>query len=289
MTKYNTKKLEDKIFSLIVNTSSTLPKDVFKALETAYKNEYKKSIAALQLKLMLENAKIAKKKKLPICQDTGTLSFIIESANFATAKNIIEPAIITATQKATSEAFLRVNTISSLTGKPCTNNISENFPEIEIKINPVLKRNSVSLLMKGGGSENIGSQYSLPDENLNAERDINGVKKVIIDSVINAQGKACPPGAVAVCVGGDRASGYSHAKKLFFRKIGERSKIPEIASLEIEMLKRINSLGIGPQGLGGKTFALELFITFLSRHPASFFVTISHMCWAWRRGKIIFD
>ncbi|HOK04361.1 MAG TPA: fumarate hydratase [Victivallales bacterium] len=212
----------------------------------------------------------------------------MESANFATAKTIIEPAILTAVQKATSEAFLRANTISSLTGKPCSN-ISEISPQIEFKINPALKRNSVTLLMKGGGSENIGSQYSLPDEDLNAERDINGIKKVIIDSVINAQGKACPPGAIGVCIGGDRASGYYHAKKLFLRKIGERNKTPQIASLEIEMLKKINSLGIGPQGLGGKTFALELFITFLPRHPASFFVTISHMCWAWRRGKIFFD
>lgn len=283
MTKQN---IEKKIFDLILKTASELPKDVLSALNKALKKEPANSIASQQLKLMLENAKIAKEKKLPLCQDTGLLLFSIETANFANAQEMIIPAIKTAVEKATKESILRVNTVNSLDGQACVNNLAAGFPQIEIIFTPSTKRTKISLLMKGGGSENIGAQYSLPDETLGAERDLDGIQKAVIDSVVKAQGKGCPPGAIAVCVGGDRGLGFNMAKKLFFREIGTRNKNPIIAKFEISLLKKINSLGIGAQGLGGKTFALELFAELLPRHPASFFVSISYMCWAWRRGKI---
>ncbi len=286
MQKISTKKLEENILHLIAKCSCELPDDVLRALEKALQLEPANSIARSQLSIMLQNAKIAKTKKRPICQDTGTLLFSVSSANCHGADSPLRAAVRNAVSKATEEGFLRVNTVCSLTGKSYQDNLSDKTPAIEFDINPRLRHDIVHLLMKGGGSENIGTQYSLPDESLGAERDIEGIRKVVIDSVVKAQGKGCPPGAVAVCVGGDRASGFAAAKKLFFRKIGERNTDPRIAKLEKSILHDVNSLGIGPQGLGGKTFALDLFIEFIPRHPASFFVTVSHMCWAWRRAEM---
>ncbi len=275
-----------KIFELIVNASCVIPNDVEKALRSAMLLEEDASIARKQLMLMLENAKIAKEKMRPICQDTGMLYFIVKNANFA-KKGLITKAINDAVKKASKEGFLRSNTVCSLSGKSVPSNVFQNCPYIEFsdltsKKMPV----EISLLLKGGGSENIGTQYSLPDERIGAERDMEGIRRAILDSAIQAQGKGCPPGAIAVCVGGDRGSAYIEAKKLFFKNIGQRNKNPDIAKLELEWRKDINMLGIGPQGLGGKTFALELFINFMPRHPATFFVTISHICWAWRRARI---
>jgi fumarate hydratase class I len=286
MQKISTKKLEETILHLIAKCSCELPCDVLRALEKALQIEPANSIARSQLSIMLQNAKIAKVKKRPICQDTGTLLFSVSSAKHHGADSPISDAIRNAVSKATEEGLLRTNTICTLTGKSHKDNLSDKTPAIEFDINPKLRHDIIRLLMKGGGSENIGTQYSLPDETLGAERDLEGVRKAIIDSAIKAQGKGCPPGAVAVCVGGDRASGFATAKKLFFRKIGERNTDPRIAKLEKSILQDMNSLGIGPQGLGGKTFALDLFIEFIPRHPASFFVTVSHMCWAWRRAEI---
>ncbi len=277
--------MEENILHLIAKCSCELPGDVLRALEKTLQLEPANSIARSQLSIMLQNAKIAKAKKRPICQDTGTLLFSVSSAKPHGADSPIRDAIRNAVSKATGEGFLRANTVCTLTGKSHQDNLSDKTPAIEFDIDPKLRHDVIRLLMKGGGSENIGTQYSLPDESLGAERDLEGVRKAIIDSAVKAQGKGCPPGAVAVCVGGDRASGFATAKKLFFRKIGERNADPRIAKLEKSILQDMNSLGIGPQGLGGKTFALDLFIEFIPRHPASFFVTVSHMCWAWRRAE----
>ncbi|HPN84331.1 MAG TPA: fumarate hydratase [Victivallales bacterium] len=288
MKKISNKKsgIENSIYRLIADTSCSLPDDVEEALRSALRTEKSGSIAKIQLSIMLENAKIAKLKRLPICQDTGTLYFVVDCGDLK-ARIKISDAILKSVMRATEEGLLRSNTVCPLSGKSYAGNISENSPLIEF-IDSGLGKNSaeISFLMKGGGSENISSQYSLPDECIGAERDLNGIQRAVLDSVFKAQGKGCPPGAVAVCVGGDRTSGYIEAKKLFFKKIGQRNNDAKIAKLERELLHQINNLGIGPQGLGGKTFALDVFVKILPRHPASFFVTVSQMCWAWRRNKI---
>jgi fumarate hydratase class I len=279
------KEISGKIYELIARTSSCLPDDVLKALEMAAAAEKKNSMPARQLGLMLENAKIAKLQMRPICQDTGTLNFFVRTANFA-KRDLIIKGIRGAVASAGADGFLRANTIDSFSGKSFVGNLTESTPLIEWDFGGSSKFAEISLLLKGGGSENIECQYSLPDDNLKAERDIDGVRRCVLDSVVKAQGKGCPPGAVAVCVGGDRAISCKEAKRLFLRKIGQRNPNSKIAELEMKFLKDVNSLGVGVQGLGGKTFALDLFIEFLPRHPASYYVTVSHICWAWRRGKI---
>jgi fumarate hydratase class I len=148
---------------------------------------------------------------------------------------------------------------------------------------------SVRLVLKGGGCENVGAQYSLPAEKLSANRDLDGCRKVILDAVLQAQGKGCGPGILGVCIGGDRATGYELSKTQFLRKLEDRNPNPELDALEQDVLKTSNELGIGPMGFGGKTTLLGVKICAANRLPASFFVSVSYMCWAYRRQGATLD
>ncbi len=277
--------LSEKIYDLIVRTSTDMPEDVESALVQAAESEKVagNSLAHDQLLLMLENIRLARLNSLPLCQDTGLINFFIDvPAGFDKKKFIAsaEAAVI----KATNEGILRQNAVCPVTGKNTGDNIGIGAPAYYWHDSD--EDICIRLLLKGGGSENVGAQYSLPNPSFSADRDMDGVKKCIIDAVKKAQGKGCPPSVLSVCIGGDRASGYAIAKKALFRKIGERSTNSELAIFEEEVLEEVNSLGIGPMGLGGAITALDLFITAVHRHPASFFVTIAQMCWSCRRGRL---
>ena len=281
--------MKEKIYNLIVATSCEMSDDVSQALNNAYNIEVDSGnkLAADQLGMMLENIKLAKDKQLPLCQDTGLITFYIEAPlgfDKCEFRKLAKEAVI----EATNNGLLRKNSVSPVTGINSGTNLGPGNPAFYWEESD-RKNLKVTLLLKGGGSENVGTQYSLPDESTGAGRDMDGVKSVILDAVKKAKGKGCPPSVISVCVGGDRATGYAAAKKAFVRKIGERSLDPEIAEIEEELLSEINSLGIGAMGLGGAVTSLDLFITILNRHPASFFVTISQMCWSYRRREMVID
>ncbi|NCN95720.1 MAG: fumarate hydratase, partial [Bdellovibrionales bacterium] len=139
------------------------------------------------------------------------------------------------------------------------------------------------LMLKGGGCENVGAQYALPYNELGAGRDLAGARKVILDAIQKAQGKGCGPGVLGVCIGGDRGAGYVHSKEQLLRRLDDTNSIKELADLEKEIVTTANTLGIGPMGFGGKTTLLGCKIGVLNRLPASFFVSVSYMCWAYRR------
>ena len=145
---------------------------------------------------------------------------------------------------------------------------------------------TVTLIMKGGGSENMSRQYSLPDAELGAGRDLEGVRRCILDAVFKAQGYGCAPGILGVCIGGDRATAYEAAKEQLLRPLDDVSPDERLAKLERRLLREANSLGIGPMGLGGKTTLLGVKIAARARLPASFFVTVAYMCWACRRKSL---
>ena len=142
---------------------------------------------------------------------------------------------------------------------------------------------TVRLVLKGGGCENVGAQFALPNTTLGAGRDIDGCRKVILEAVHQAQGKGCGPGILGVCIGGDRASGYELSKREFLRKLDDRNPDPSLDELEQDILKTANELGIGPMGFGGKTTLLGVKIGVANRVPASYFISVSYMCWAFRR------
>ncbi|MEA2013310.1 MAG: fumarate hydratase [Verrucomicrobiota bacterium] len=279
--------MKREIYNLIKKTSTILPSDVCEVLKSAQKKEEKGSSASETLENILKNIEIAAKRERPLCQDTGTITFFVKAPKHIRNKDFVksaESAII----EATKDGFLRQNSVCPITGKNSGNNLGPGNPRIYWEETEG-KEMQIELLLKGGGCENVCHQYSLPDTSLNAGRDFCGVRKCILDAVVRAQGRGCAPGILSVIVGGDRSSGYSHGKKLFLRKMGERSLIPELAKLEQDILSTANSLGIGPMGLGGKTTLLDVFIEGLNRVPASYFVTVNYMCWACRRQTLIFQ
>jgi fumarate hydratase class I len=269
---------------LIRETSTSLPEDVEKALKAAYRREERGSSAAVILQTVLDNVKLARRMETPLCQDTGTLTFFVDAA----LKRRVTPAAVkAAVAQATEKGYLRKNTIDSVTGASYDDNCAVGAPVIHYVDMPPAERGTVTLVMKGGGSENMSRQYSLPDAALGAGRDLAGVRACVLDAVQKAQGYGCAPGILGVCIGGDRATGYETAKEQLLRPLNDASADRTLAALEKKLLKEANSLGIGPMGLGGRTTLLGVKIAARPRVPASFFVTIAYMCWACRRRSVV--
>jgi fumarate hydratase, class I len=276
---------EKNLFQLIRRTSVDLPSDVEAGIRRALKKERKGSHAWWVLDAILENAVLSRKNDSPICQDTGSLTFYF-GVPVGSDTNAIVAHTRAAVAKATRNGYLRQNTIDSVSGASYDTNIGSASP-VFIFQQQARKKVDVRLIMKGGGSENVGSQYSLPDTDIHADRDLEGVRRCILDAVWKAQGNGCAPGVLGVCIGGDRATGYKHSKEQFLRRLADKSRVKALARLEEKIVKDVSKLGIGPMGLGGKTTLLGVKIDSLSRIPASYFVTISYMCWAFRRRGVL--
>ena len=137
----------------------------------------------------------------------------------------------------------------------------------------------------------MSAQYSLPATlgGKRCDRDLDGVRACILDAVWNAQGKGCGPGFLGVCIGGDRATGYEFAKEQLLRELDDTNPVPELAALEARILDEANKLDIGPMGFGGKLTVGSCKIGARNRLPASFFVSIAYMCWAYRRRGVVLD
>ena len=270
----------ERIVALIRDTSSSLPEDAERALRRALRREEKGSGAATVLSTILKNVKLAREKGTPLCQDTGTLTFFVDER---LRSKVTPEAIGEAVAKASELGYLRRNTIDSVSGLSVDSNVCPGAPVIHYTLDAESK---VRLLMKGGGSENMSMQFSLPDAALGAGRDLEGVRRAVLAAVQHAQGYGCAPGILGVCIGGDRAAGYEEAKHQLLRNLADTTPDPALAKLERRILREANSLGIGPMGLGGKTTLLAVKIGARPRVPASFFVTVAYLCWAARRRTI---
>jgi len=266
-------------------TSVCLPKDVKEKIKEIREKET--SVLAKKVMESIEqNLEIAEKKNLPLCEDTGIPIFFIEIPK-SFNQNEIKERILKATEIATEKNFLRPNAVDCLTQKNSGNCVGKGIPTIyfEQKERTGIKFN---LMLKGGGSENIGKTYSLPNPVLNAGRDLDGIRKCILDAVVKAQGLGCPPTVVSIVVGGSKDVIAFESKKQLLEKLGEKTegKEKEVEEFEQKLLEEINSLGIGPMGLKGKNTVMDVKAKFLHRHPASFFVEVSFMCWADRRHSL---
>ena len=271
-----------RISALIRKTSSTLPPDALRALKAAVRREAAGSSARMVLDTLVRNAALAARNGTPMCQDTGTLTFFVDER----LRHVVTPeAVKRAVAQATANGWLRRNTIDAVTGRSVDSNVCDGAPVIHY-VGESGRNPAVTLLMKGGGSENMSRQYSLPDASIGAGRDLEGVRRCILDAVHRAQGYGCAPGILGVCIGGDRAGGYEEAKRQLLRNVGDRNRCTELARLEARALKEANELGIGPMGLGGNTTLLGVKVGSRPRVPASFFVTVAYLCWAARRRTI---
>ena len=277
--------MQDAFLELIRRASTQLPKDAIDAIESCRAKEAPGSMAQNILGKMIENADLAKAKSVPLCQDTGTLIFYIDYPKRIPEQKITE-AVRKAAVAATKKQYLRPNSVDTRTGKNTGNNLGVGHPSLHFHQwdKPHLR---ARLLLKGGGCENVGIQYKLPDKRLGAGRDFEGVRRCIIDAAVEAQGRGCAPGVLGVCVGGDRGYGYVASKEQFFRKLDDTNPDKTLAELEARCVKEINGLGIGPMGLGGKTTVFGVKIGTANRLPACYFVTVSYMCWSYRRKQMI--
>jgi fumarate hydratase class I len=277
--------LTSAFLELIRLASTDLSPDVEKSLINARDREAAGSAAKSALDAVLQNVTLARKQSTPICQDTGTPIFYVQHSQGWSTKGLREQ-IRSAVAAATSLAYLRPNAVDSISGVNSGNNLGdEAFPTVhftEIEGEELI----VDLMLKGGGCENVGAQYSLPDRRLVAGRDMEGVRKVVLDAVWQAQGKGCAPGILGVAIGGDRGSSYYGSKEALFRKVDEPNPDPDLDAFEERLTEEANRLGIGPMGFGGKTTVLGTKIKGMHRLPASFFVSVSYMCWAHRRRRM---
>src|SRR5882672_9497198 len=248
----------ESVVQLIVRTSTDLPPDVRAAMKHALVAEPEGTRSSQALTIISQNIDLAVDNEGAICQDTGMPTFEVKSpvgADQIWMRRQIREAVAEATRR----GKLRPNSVDS----------------IEVK-----------LILKGGGCENTNAQYALPVELPHlgrADRTLDGVRKCILHAVWNAQGKGCAPGAVGVCLGGDRTSGYTHAKEQLFRTLDDVNPDPRLAEVEAAIMATVNDLEIGTMGFGGKVTLIGCKIGALNRLPASFFVSVAYDCWAFRR------
>lgn len=285
----NIDKFKQNILELIRRTSAFLPPDVEELMALRQKLEDKNTKADFAMDLVMQNIGLAKRYSRPICQDTGTLTFYVNcpvGINQIALKQAIEEMVA----EATRVGYLRQNSVDSLTGKNTGTNLGLGSPIF--KFDQTADSNlDIRLIQKGGGCENMSAQYKLPAEfqGKKFNRDLSGVRACILDAINQAQGKGCSPGFLGVCIGGDRATGYDWAKHELLREVDDVNPIPELAELENRIMNDANELQIGPMGFSGKFTIGCCKIGLRNRLPASFFVTIAYMCWAYRRRGVILN
>ncbi len=280
----------DSMVQLITKTSTDLPPDVRAAMGLAVSTEAPATRAGQALTIIAQNIDQAAACEGPICQDTGMPTFEVRvpvGVNQIWLRAQIREAIAEATRR----GKLRPNSVDSITGENSGNNLGPGTPIIHFEQweEPGIE---VKLILKGGGCENTNTQYALPtelDHLGRADRTLDGVRKCILHAVWKAQGKGCSPGAVGVCVGGDRTSGYLHAKEQLFRTLDDTNADPRLAAIESSVMDEANRLAVGPMGFSGQTSLIGCKIGALNRLPASFFVSVAYDCWAFRRLGVRVD
>ena len=282
-------KFHAQILELVRRTSAYLPPDVTRVIEMQRALEQAGSKAELALNLVAQNIALAKRLSAPICQDTGTITFYIKTpVGFDQLE--LQEFCCDAVADATAKGYLRQNSVDSVTGRNTGNNLGAGSPVFHWHQH---RKDIVEirLVLKGGGCENMSAQYSLPAtlSGQRCDRDLEGVRRCILDAVWQAQGKGCGPGFLGVCIGGDRATGYEFAKEQLLRELDDTNPVPELAALEDAVLREANRLEIGPMGFGGKLTVGSCKVGARNRLPASFFVTVAYMCWAFRRRGVVLD
>lgn len=257
-----------------------MPQDVKEALQGAYREEESEA-GKTQLKAILDNVELAEKTRKPMCQDTGVIIFYVKAGAEVRSLHKIEEALRKATKIATKEVPLRPNAVDPFTRKNSGDNTGRFIPFIHWEIVPGDDL-EITVFPKGGGSENVCVTGMLvPGEG------IMGLKRFVVDAVIKAGSKPCPPNILGVAVGGGADIAMKLAKKALLRPINQPNPNPEIAKLEKELYEAANMTGIGPMGLGGKITVLGVNVDYAHRHPASFPAAVAFQCWAARRATAL--
>jgi fumarate hydratase subunit alpha len=269
------KLIEEAVIALLRRAVTTLPGDVLAALEASAVLD-RDPTAKRELGLIVENVKAAGSCTLPMCQDTGLPVFFVEMGFIVPG---FEDAVARGVRRATETIPLRKNVVHPLTRKNTGDNTGKGIPYIHYSYTDS-EHIDITVMPKGGGSENMSALAML-----NPSQGIDGIKRFVLDTVVRAGGKPCPPIILGVGIGGTSDQCMSLAKKALLRTVGTRSPDPATARLEIELLYAINHTGIGPMGLGGETTALAVHVESADCHTASLPVGVNFQCYAARRAR----
>jgi fumarate hydratase subunit alpha len=252
--------------------------DVMNALKNAVETE-ESPVGKGILKDIIENANIASSQQVPMCQDTGFAVFFVELGQDVhfTGGSFVD-AINEGVRQGYADGYLR----KSILGDPIQRvNTKDNTPSVihyDMVPGDKLK---ITMAAKGGGSENMSEVKMMKPSD-----GVEGLKEFVVDRVRRSSGNPCPPVIVGVGVGGTFDKCAQIAKKSLLRKIGSKHPDPYYAALEAELLEKVNNIGIGPQGLGGRTTALAVFIEAHPCHIASFPVAVNMQCHAARHKEV---
>ncbi|MBI5001300.1 MAG: fumarate hydratase [Euryarchaeota archaeon] len=276
---FDQKTLIDRLVSGMAAGVIDLPRDVVRKLEEA-RDEETSEAARMQLKAILDNVRLAKEGRLPLCQDTGIHVFFIEAGyDFPYLGDVLK-AIPLAVERATREIPLRPNTVDPFTGKNPGNNLGRRMPAMSVELAEG-DGATIRILPKGGGSENMSALWMLtPTEGF------KGMRRLILEHVQRAGGKPCPPIVLGIGVGGGADIAMKLAKKALLRHLDVANPDGAVAAMEKEILDDLNALGVGPMGVGGRTTALAVHIEYTCRHPATFPTAMVVQCWCDRRAGI---
>lgn len=272
------RQVEETVCQIYREAVINLPEDVKNALKDAYEGEEDKT-ARLNLETVLENIETASENSIPMCQDTG-LPIIFVKLGHVEVENLYD-GIRSGVARATSEVPLRPNVVDPLTRENTGNNLGKGIPQINVEL---VDEDFLELTVfpKGFGSENNNAlKMGLPGEG------VEGVKKFVLETVLKAGGKPCPPTVVGVGIGGSSDMVMKLAKKALLRPVGERNPDKRLAELEEELLELINNTGIGPMGLGGKTTSLDVKIELADTHTAGLPMGVCIQCWAARHATAV--
>jgi len=270
------KQVEDTIYNLYKKAAIQLGDDVKSSLEDALKIE-DNELGRLNIKAILKNIELAEEKSIPMCQDTG-LPIIFVKLGHVQVENLYE-GISKGVAKATKEVPLRPNVVDPITRKNSGINVGSGVPIVDIEL---IDADYVefTIMPKGFGSENNNAlKMALPAEG------VEGIKDFVVESALKAGGKPCPPIVVGVGIGGTSDMALKLGKKALLSKIGEKNPDETLASMEEEILERINKDGKGPMGLGGRTTALDVKILKMDTHTAGLPVGVVIQCWADRHAS----
>ena len=279
LRRINAKKVTKAVKKIFIEANTVLGEDVIEALQQAQSREESETGKQV-LQKIIENADIARRKKMPICQDTGLAVVFVElGQDVHIVGGELHAAIEEGVRQAYDEGYLRKSVCDPLTRK----NTTDNLPAI-IHVDVVAgDRLKIIAMPKGGGSENCSAAKMLTPA-----AGIEGIKKFVMQTVEAAGANPCPPIIVGVGIGGSLEQACVMAKKALLRPVGEANRIDErVEQIERELYQSINNLGIGPAGLGGRVTALAVHVEMMPCHIASLPVAVNIQCHVARHKETI--
>lgn len=270
LRRINVKRVTKAVRKLFIEANTVLGEDVIEALHQAQSREESETGRQV-LQKIIENTDIARRKKMPICQDTGLAVVFVElGQDVHITGGPLHAAIEEGVRQAYNEGYLRKSVCDPLSRK----NTTDNLPAI-IHVDIVSgDRLKIIAMPKGGGSENVSAAKMLTPA-----AGIDGIKKFVMDTMAAAGANPCPPVIVGVGIGGSLEQSCVMAKKALLRPVGEANRIDErVEQIEKELYQSINNLGIGPAGLGGRVTALAVHVEMMPCHIASLPVAVNIQC-----------